>query len=216
MKHFSKIFINTIVYISIAMILLAVFMSGILNRIIEKRYLDMMQTNNQMLFEQLAYQVSYIHETNLAFLDMEFNDSEIQSLMTEESSQDMFSYIQVFQQIQKDMSANDMIDSVMLYNGKIDQHYYTDYMLWQDDEEIVDFLRSNKKNGLNVVLSRVIHTTEERPVLSYVMVSRNPKDNSVEYGVVVNVKKEKMMEQLQKNHTTGGYILLQIMTETSS
>lgn len=208
MKHFSKIFINTIVYISIAMILLAVFMSGILNRIIEKRYLDMMQTNNQMLFEQLAYQVSYIHETNLAFLDMEFNDSEIQSLMTEESSQDMFSYIQVFQQIQKDMSANDMIDSVMLYNGKIDQHYYTDYMLWQDDEEIVDFLRSNKKNGLNVVLSRVIHTTEERPVLSYVMVSRNPKDNSVEYGVVVNVKKEKMMEQLQKNHTTGGYILL--------
>lgn len=208
MKHFSKIFINTIVYISIAMVLLAVFMSGILNRIIEKQYLDMMQTNNQMLFQQLAYQVSYIHETNLAFLNMEFNDSEVQSLMTEESSQDMFSYIQVFNQIQKDMSANDMIDSVMLYNGKIDQYYCTDYMLWQDDKEIVDLLRSNKQNRLNMILSRTIHTVEDRPVLSYVMVSRSAKDNSVEYGVVVNVKKTKIMEQLQKNNTTRGYIVL--------
>lgn len=197
MKRFSKIVINIIVYISIAMILLAILMGAILNGIIEKQYLKQVQTNNQMLFKQLAYHVEYIHKTNLAFLNMEFNDSNIQSLLTATENKDMFPYIQVFNQIVKDMSANEMIDSVMLYNGTLDYYYSTDTLPESDRVEIVEALDADKEGGLIKISSRTIHTIQEHEVLSYTMMTRNLKDNSVESAIVVNVKKEKILEELQ-------------------
>ena len=204
MKRFSRIFINTIIYICIAMILLAICMSGVLNAVIEKQYLETIQDNTRMVFQQLAYQVSYIHETNMAFLEMEFNSSEVQSLITENEPIERFEYNQLFTQINKDMSANEMIESVMLYNGKNGEHYYTDYLLQQEDTEILEILRTDDSGGLTTVYSRTIPGTIERRVLTYVMVSRNVRDNTVESAVVVNVDKDKMLERIQSSDTQGG------------
>ncbi len=208
MKRFSRIFINTIVYICIAMILLAVSMSGVLNAVIERQFLKTVQDNTRMVFQQLAYQVGYIHETNLAFLNMEFNDSEIRSLVTAREPVEKFDYIQVFNQINKDMSANDMIDSVMLYNGSLDEYYYTDLILQQEDKEIKDLLHADKDGKLVDIYSRTFSGTDERNLLTYIMSSLDARDNSVEYAVVVNVDKDKMLEKIQNSDSTGGYLVL--------
>lgn len=212
-KTRSKTLVSIALYIGITMLVIVVSLSGILYTILEKKGLDIVEKSNAELLNEVGYHLSYMNQVNVNFCYQQFNDSDVQSVVTATAQPNSFNVTQTMRRIGKSLTLNEMVESVILYNGRADVFYSTDPIVYSQCLEMVELLRKDTSFSTLFVIPRKIWNeglrAYDHEVLTYVMTERDLRTGAVESAVAINISTKWMLNNLATTQQAkNGHLIL--------
>jgi two-component system response regulator YesN len=225
MKKLSRTKLGVVLYIGITMLIVILSLSGIFYAMVEKEGLSYVNRRNSDLLNAAGFHMSYVNEVGKSFCTMQFNDSEVQTLLIGTGTADPILAGQVVQRMRRFMQANEMLENIFLYNGRTGMCFGTAPLLSDSMKGTVSCLTGNTENTGFMVIPRKI-TNEatgkiDHTVLTYIAAERDPASGKILSAVSADVSSSWLADHIApQGDIESGHMMLvnehgQILLDTS-
>lgn len=216
-KYRSKNYLNQIVIsMFILFIVISIPFSFATYRLAEKSKLESINETNRKVLQQIRFNYDYNLQTIGSVMQSIFHRSDVIPLLYNESSEE-YQVFTVLNELEKNiLEANPSLHSVYLYNQKNGRTITTGKEGNFRDDELINFVETNKPiKGLQPYLRKIPRTPENPEaymyVFTYFVYDFEGNDNKVGSLLAVNQRTNWILDNLatmNKNSTTSSEFLL--------
>ena len=199
-RHLSRTMLNIMIYIGVTLAVTILTISGVLYTFTEREGLALIQQSDAELLDEASFHLSYVNQVGTAFCQTQFDDSDVQALMTEVYTPNPIFAVQIVNRMYKLLLTNEMAESIMVYNGRIGAAYSTLPIKNREYSELLALLQNDTSGEALSVRPRQVYNDVKKAydhrVLTYILAERDYATNQILSAVVVNVSTAWMLANL--------------------
>lgn len=226
MKKLSKTRLDIILYIGITMAVIVFSLSGVLFVFTRKEGISFVSQSHREILNAAGFHMNYVNQVSKSFCLMQFNDSDVQTLLTSPHAPDPILTGQVIHRMERFIQVNEMAESIFLYNGRSGMCFGTRPLVSREMQDISKLIDGNAGDKSFMVIPRVVYNEAtgegDHTVLTYIAAERDPVTHDILSAVCVNVQSSWLADQIappDKNNQNGHMLLLnsssQILLDTA-